>query len=376
MDTETSKYRDLFDATFKDIQKENAQLENLNILVTGKSGVGKSTLINTVFGEELAKTGIGKPVTEKIQLIESEGFPVRIYDTVGFELEKTGFDISGVIKSSKENEIKKLIKKVQKSETKEDDIHVVWYLISGTSARIEKPEIDFINWMIKQKLPVIVGLTKSYDKKEAQLLKKEIKKLSPDISNIVLILAKSSKTAKAFGIERLIDYTFELIPEVLQASFVHSQEASLKLKREEASKIVTSNMAANFSAGFSTSELSDGPLMIETQKEMLAKITSTYGIEVDKKQVETALMSIIGVFGALFAGKKIAETVLKFFPTIGKLGGGLISGGVGMVITGALGYAYIGLMELVSLGKVNLSEITPKELTDILIELLPKYLSK
>ena len=35
----------------------------VNILVAGKTGVGKSTLINAVFRGELARTGAGKPVT-------------------------------------------------------------------------------------------------------------------------------------------------------------------------------------------------------------------------------------------------------------------------------------------------------------------------
>ena len=42
-------------------------LKTLNIIVAGKTGVGKSTLINGVFRAELAETGIGKPVTEHMR---------------------------------------------------------------------------------------------------------------------------------------------------------------------------------------------------------------------------------------------------------------------------------------------------------------------
>ena len=41
-------------------------LKTLNIIVAGKTGVGKSTLINSVFREKLAETGMGKPVTDPI----------------------------------------------------------------------------------------------------------------------------------------------------------------------------------------------------------------------------------------------------------------------------------------------------------------------
>ena len=63
-------------------------LNTLNIIVAGKSGVGKSTLINAVFKENLAETGMGKPVTDHMRRITKKGMPLAIYDTRGFELGK------------------------------------------------------------------------------------------------------------------------------------------------------------------------------------------------------------------------------------------------------------------------------------------------
>lgn len=44
-------------------------LHTLNIIVAGKTGVGKSTLINAVFKDKLAETGMGKPVTTHMRKI-------------------------------------------------------------------------------------------------------------------------------------------------------------------------------------------------------------------------------------------------------------------------------------------------------------------
>ncbi|MBQ5546673.1 MAG: 50S ribosome-binding GTPase, partial [Acetobacter sp.] len=52
-----------------------------NIFILGKTGVGKSSLINTVFGQEVAKVGEGKPVTQEIQEYRSPKYPLTIYDS-------------------------------------------------------------------------------------------------------------------------------------------------------------------------------------------------------------------------------------------------------------------------------------------------------
>ena len=58
----------------------------VNILIAGKTGVGKSTLINAVFRGELARTGAGKPVTQTTQEYTKPGHPLTIIDTRGLEV--------------------------------------------------------------------------------------------------------------------------------------------------------------------------------------------------------------------------------------------------------------------------------------------------
>lgn len=371
-----TNYKQFVEDTFQGVQKENKELKMVNLLVVGKSGVGKSTLINTVFGEEIVKTGVGKPVTNQINLVEKEGFPVRIYDTVGFEVNAFGFDIKEVVKSFKRNPIQQLIKKLQATETPDDDIHVAWYVISGSSSRIEEAEIAFIKWLVAQKIPVIIVLTKSYDLTEANLLKNKIEQLTSLTKDVILVLAKETANQAVFGIEELIEATIDHLPEGLQASFIHSQEASIKVKHNQAVKVVTAAMASTFGTGFMPIPGTDAPLMMASQTAMVTKITSIYGIDMDKQKIETALAGMLGVYTAMISGKAIANGIAKMIPGVGMVGGGLISGSVGMVITGALGYAYIELMELVLKGQVDLSTITPDVLTNLLIELLPKYLPK
>lgn len=55
---------------------QNEKLPKLNIMILGKTGVGKSTLINSLFGENLAVTGFGRPVTQDIRKFETEDCPI------------------------------------------------------------------------------------------------------------------------------------------------------------------------------------------------------------------------------------------------------------------------------------------------------------
>jgi DNA replication protein DnaC len=67
-------------------QKAMQDLGTANILISGQTGVGKSTLINAVLRVPVAEEGTGKPVTEHVRRYHKEGVPVTIFDTPGIEL--------------------------------------------------------------------------------------------------------------------------------------------------------------------------------------------------------------------------------------------------------------------------------------------------
>src|SRR5262245_60125570 len=59
---------------------------HVNILIAGRTGVGKSTLINAVFQGQMAETGQGRPVTQHTREITKGDIPLSIFDTRGLEL--------------------------------------------------------------------------------------------------------------------------------------------------------------------------------------------------------------------------------------------------------------------------------------------------
>ena len=57
-----------------------------NVLVIGNSGVGKSTLINAVLGDDRAETGWGTAgTTSELKIYENSNLPFRVIDSIGFE---------------------------------------------------------------------------------------------------------------------------------------------------------------------------------------------------------------------------------------------------------------------------------------------------
>ena len=67
------------------LSKLNSELniEEFNIFIVGCSGEGKSTLINEIFGENLAKISGFTPTTMKIEKFTKEDIPFSLYDTRG-----------------------------------------------------------------------------------------------------------------------------------------------------------------------------------------------------------------------------------------------------------------------------------------------------
>lgn len=91
--------------------------------------MGKSSLINALFGKEIAKTGVGKPITQHLEKYIDEKKGLILWDTKGIEAE----DYQNTMES-----IKKEMEDSFKTLDEKKAIDVAYLCVKETSSRVEE----------------------------------------------------------------------------------------------------------------------------------------------------------------------------------------------------------------------------------------------
>lgn len=345
------------------IAEKIKNLKHLNIIVAGKTGVGKSTLINAVFRDNLAETGMGKPVTSHMRKITKKDVPLSIYDTRGFELGKE-------VQTEVKQEILDTINQGVAARDINEAIHCIWYCINTASNRIEPEEIEWLKELSEgnklTQVPIIVVLTQSFSKSKALEMKKELLDENLDLVQIIPVLAEDYEidglgVAPSYGLDVLIQVMEEALPEELMDTLQNVQIASLQSKKARAQAAVLTAASAAAGEGAVPIPFADCAILIPTQIGMIASITVIFGYSVNKSVITALLTSSIGTGGATLLGRTVVAGLLKLIPGAGSIAGGAISAATAAAITAALGEAYIGIMELVFKGEMSIDDLSTKK---------------
>ena len=342
----TDWFRDSFRAEY---EKQNAAIGRFNLAIFGKTGVGKSTLINAIFGEEVARTGIGEPVTKGSHLYLDKVGHLGIVDTQGLEVGKDNKQIL--------SELDKAMTQMRQLPLSEQ-IHVAWYCIRGMDRRFEEAEADFIRRLDGMGLPVIVVLTQvpmrdGYLHPDAVLLAEQIiaKRLPIVGGRPFMTYAKADEFAGQvpYGLRELLDATFRVAPEGVQGALVAAQEIDHARKTQEANKYITAAAASAAAAAATPIPFSDAALLVPIQLGMMARIAQIYKIKFER----AVLLAVASTTAATQIGRATFTGLLKMIPGAGTVVGGAIGAGVASTFTYAMGQAWLNVCQRVIKGKLG-----------------------
>lgn len=341
---------DWFQESFRnEYLKQQTSMGRFNLAIFGKTGVGKSTLVNAIFGSEVARTGIGEPVTRGSHLYRAASGNLGVVDTQGLEV---GRDDKQLIKEL--NDVVKTSRKLPLSE----QIHVAWYCVRGMDRRFESSEADFIRRLHDLDIPVVVVMTQvplrdGRFHPDAIELAKRISAMGLPIVGgrpfLTNALADDFAGTPAHGLQELLDATFRVAPEAVHGALVAAQEIDAKRKQAEAQRHVMVAAGAAAAAAASPIPFSDAAMLVPIQLGMMARIAQIYKIKFER----AALLAVASTTAATQAGRATFTGLLKLVPGVGTATGGVISASVASTYTFAMGQAWAAVCRRVAAGRLQ-----------------------
>lgn len=199
-----------------------------NIMLLGRTGVGKSSFINYLVGKDVCNVGTGMPVTSGFDTYEyNEGkIPLRIYDSKGLEVQDY---------STQKDKIIDFIKIKCNDTDVFKWLHTIFYCINIERKRLEPEEVKFIKSIkgeIAQNVHIIIThCNENPDDESRREMESYLKSQLGNEIKIYFVNSVSVKLRKnsvhQFGKEKVLDEIFRLL----------WMDISLKISKEYATEL-------------------------------------------------------------------------------------------------------------------------------------------
>lgn len=322
------------------LQQIRKEIGRFNIIVAGRTGVGKTTLIGAIFGREVGNTLMGRPRTRgRIWYPETpdETDVLRLCDTEGLEMDRFQETLDG---------LKREVELRNGSHDPFDHIHVAWLCIDEPSLTVQPGEEALIKLLTGQGIPVIAVLTKAG---MAPAFKVKVEELLPQARAVIRVRAApieiEGQSFGPMGLEDLMQATEAAIPTAVETAW-HLASHNLKAMVRRAEATARAAATAAGAAGATPIPIADAAGVFGVQVGMIVAISLQMGVRLKRSDLQAMAVTLLGALGLTAGGRILAGLVAKFIPGLGSVAGAAITGTAAAGLTYGLGRAYIEYLRI------------------------------
>ncbi|GAA7425855.1 GTP-binding protein [Helicobacter pylori] len=321
----------------------------MNVLLMGATGVGKSSLINALFGKEVAKAGIGKPVTQHLEKYVDEEKGLILWDTKGIEAE----DYQNTTES-----IKKEMEDSFKTLDAKEAIDVAYLCVKETSSRVEGREKALLNFAKEWNIPAIFVFTNTQEKAGDAFVKETQRIIDEEwgFKGFIKAYVRVNSVAFSFrgievpieGLEELVEKTKKCLIDAKknkEKHFLLIQKANIQARKQamidKSKNIIHLASGAAGGVGLIPIPFSDALAIAPIQAGMIYKINDAFEVKMEESLATSLFTGLLGVTAVAQVGRTIVNGFLKFIPVVGSVAGSTTAA----AITEGIGFAYLKVLE-------------------------------
>ncbi|WP_294985688.1 GTPase [uncultured Fibrobacter sp.] len=323
----------------EELRKFQETFKKPNILICGQTGAGKSSIVNFIFKDDVAKVSNAKPCTTDITLYKGED--VNIFDSEGYEM-------------GKEEHYKEMLfdnflcKNEHKGIDGDESVHVVWYVINGAGKKMTDYDALLLKRILAEKYKVCIIISQIDQMTMTQLneLVNGAKAITNSIVNVSIFRTSTDHAAieyrdgngnKLTDWDELVEWSIAQMPDMCKDRFASALKAGLKEKRDRAFKRIAAAAVAAGGVGATPIPFSQAALLIPIQASLIISVLNIYGIKASGGT--GTLGNLLVTLGVQNLGRTAAANLIKMFPGAGSVIGGIINASIAASFTTAIGKA-------------------------------------
>jgi small GTP-binding protein len=275
------------------------------VAFAGFGNSGKSSLLNAIFGTEVARVSMQTDETKSPQI--AERFGIDFTDTPGVGTSR--FTLDGVLELG-----------VLQGQ------HIILHVLNGASAVSAEDEklARVIRGASARSIVVINKIDLLDEREKAEFLASVVARLGVFENEVMMVSAK-----RGTGVPALVQRITDLLPSALQDSFIAAQRADLQLKERRIRALIYSKAGVCAAVAMAPIPVADILVLTPIQMAMVATIGYFHGVEVSADRAG----ELMGVMGAGVGLREAARQLVKLVPGYGLV----VSAGIAFAGTVALG---------------------------------------